>query len=76
MYPLCGALGHRIKRMGFLPPHPDLDNAGVVLHQQTHRFPAEFPKLRQLANAIVFLGVTGIEMHTRVAGFPLSARLS
>jgi hypothetical protein len=24
----------------------------------------------------VFLGVTGIEMHTRVAGFPLSARLS
>src|ERR1039457_1353954 len=60
VYPLRRGFGDAINRVRLLPTHPDLDDAGIVLHQLANGLPAEPPQLRKLANAKVLFGVAGI----------------
>src|ERR1051326_9581810 len=45
--------GHGIDRVRFLAPEPNLDDALLVLHEQTDGFSTQVPHFRKFADSIV-----------------------
>ena len=66
---------HTVNRVRFLASHPDFDDARIVLDELSHRLPAQTPKFREVANAIVLFGeaivsgqITPLQSKCRLAG--------
>ena len=64
VYPLCRRLWHAVDRVGFLASAAYLYDARIVLYELSHGLPPQTPQFGEFADAIVLLGVTGIESHS------------
>lgn len=63
MYPLRSRFRYAVQRMHFFSAHPDLDNAGIILHQLAHGFPSQSPHTRKFANPVMLLEGCVIDRH-------------
>ena len=63
MDPSGGGCRDAVDRMRLLVAHPDLDDAGIVLDELAHSFPAETPHPREIAHAVVRLEGGGDARH-------------
>jgi hypothetical protein len=50
VYPACRRFWNAVDGVGFLAPHPYLDDARIILYKLAHRFAAQSPYFRQLTN--------------------------
>ncbi len=55
MYPARGGFRHAVDRMGFLSPHTNFDDTGIVFDELAHGFPAQSPCPGEIADPVVFL---------------------
>jgi len=50
-----GGFRHAVNCMTSFASHPDLDNAGIILHQLAYRLTAQAPEAGKFADAVMFL---------------------
>ena len=62
---LRGGLGDTVNGVRLLAAHPDLDHAGIVFHELTHRLPPETPQFGQFADPVVPFESGAISRHLK-----------